>query len=286
VTGVVEEEQHRLEHAAADREGLVRDREAMLPRRARIDVPDLHPLPDGDARVHQSAQVAVERPRDRRAVHVAEDLAGGDPIADVAETTEDPARRGAQDAVRSVAADDRGHPRIRLRLAAEDDAAEPMAAVRLDHRVDVRARAEARTEADDHGRVVAASTGVALGHDAVDQDRGPQLGNAGGLRVDQDRDVSGAGHGQGFVRRADQAGADAFDRRASVEHRLSERHRAPDHRRLGQLGHDHREAGPEQAIGDTAGQVPGALDDHEVLEHEVTSRHAGTEAEATSGRSA
>ena len=167
----------RLEHAAGDGQRLVGDDWKQCSRRARGSTsPSLKPALTSSARAEQAAQHAVEARADRQVV--ARDRRPRprltrSPISRAPRKT--PGAGSAQHSLLGEAADLPGDAGVGQRLPFEDDPAQRVTALGLDHGVHVAAGDEPRPQSDHRRGVVDTRAQVALRHDGVDEQSGPEL---------------------------------------------------------------------------------------------------------------
>lgn len=244
--------------------------------RPRIDVADLGGGPDDRAIAQEAADHARDPGHHRPARHRAEEVTGLDPVADSAVRHAEPTRGGgAQDALDSATSDISRHAGVRLRSPFEDDGAEGVTAVGLDHRVHVAAGGEPRPETDDDRRLAPERAQVPFRHPRVDDGAGAQAGNHPPLGIHEDRDLLFHRDPQSLVGPVGEPCPDPLDLRRSIAHRLGEGNGAAHRGGRFELGHDDPKTAPVKADGATGGEVPRPLDYHEsAVGHRASSRQA------------
>ena len=254
--------QHRLQHAAAYRQGLVRGGGAVLRLAPGVHVSGLH-TPENRRSIGQNApQYAVNGASHGLARHLSGDVSGPDHRADFQLLAENPISRGPQHPLPGVSADEAGNVGVGQGAAPIDHPAQGVAPHGLHHGVAVLPRREARTDAHDNRRIVHFRAQVALGQNGVHQGIRPQAGAAGAVRVRQHRDQPLGQQGLRLVRGFRPAGGDVLHRHLPQDNGLGKAHRPADGRGGGQVGHDHLHPGPVQAQGDAGGDVPGAANEN------------------------
>ena len=138
-----------------------------------------------------------------------------------------------------------------------------MASLGLDGGVTVARGSEPGPHANDHGSHVDAGAEVALGEDGVHEHGGREVGDAGGLGVNQDGHLTACDDGERLGNVVRQASANALNLAGAQADGLGEAHRAPDGGGSRQVAHDHLAPRAIKPEGDAGGDVPGAANLYE-----------------------